>query len=427
MKYHLIGDRGISMSAIADILRFLGNEVSGSDLKSGGHNAKNITQDINVVIRSSAINPGSEGWVEVEAAQKLGIKVIKRSEILKEITSSHKLIAISGMHGKTTTTSMCGLIMLEAGLDPTVLIGEKIREFGDKAYHYGKSKYFVLEACEYDRSFLDLFPQILILTNIDLEHTDTYPGGLDEITKTFSEYLKNVKPNGTIIANSEDENIIKILAKYTGGAKTIWYGRGSDKYTDLPYELALSGYHNRLNALAALALCDELNLPRDAAKKVFENFCGAKRRLEYWGELNNSLLFDDYGHHPTEIKATIQALREKYPHDKIVIIFWPHQFRRVKDLLEQFSEALSGADEVYVKDIYFVPGRDEVLDVSSQQIVDKINQVPNKAIKFEKDSEIIDEIIDKSKQRKIFITMGIPPIYKIWEEINGDIYGNNPR
>jgi len=185
MKYHLIGDQGISMSGVKKILQSRGHLVSGSDLKTGGHDAKNITPDIEMVVRTSAVNPGSPGWIEIEAAEKLSIPVKKRSQILGEITLENKLIAISGMHGKTTTAALAGLVMIEAGLDPTVLIGEHIREFDNDVLRLGNSSYFVMEACEYDRSFLDFYPDILILTNIDLEHLDTYPGGLPEIVLTF--------------------------------------------------------------------------------------------------------------------------------------------------------------------------------------------------------------------------------------------------
>lgn len=420
MKYHFIGISGISMSAIADFLRSKGHQVTGSDLKSGGHSADNITQDIDVVVRTSAVSPGSPGWVEVEAAQKLGIKVMKRSELLGQITSDYELIAVSGMHGKTTTTSLVGLAMIDGGLDPTVLVGEHIQEFSGSALHVGKSKYFVMEACEYDKSFLDFHPSVLILTNIDEEHLDTYPGGITEIKETFKKYLQNVRPGGLIIANKENENVREVLKDLPQGVDLLWYGAGSGKYQEFSYQLSIPGEHNRSNALAVVALADYYSIASATLSKVFADFKGAKRRMEYWGELGNSLLFDDYGHHPTEIRATISAMKEKFPDKKLVVIFWPHQYKRIRPLLKQFSESFHGADKVFVKDIYFVPGRDEILDVNSTMLAKMISEGGIDAASFAENEDIHDQIAELSKQDCVMLTIGIPPIYKLWEEMIGE-------
>ncbi len=421
MKYHLIGDQGVSMSAIANLLKSRGHIVTGSDIKTGGHRAKNITKDIDIVVRTSAVNLGSPGWVEVKKAQEIGIPVLKRSELLGQITKTYKLIAISGMHGKTTTTSLVGLIMIEAGMDPTVLIGEHIKEFNNSSLRIGNSDYFVMEACEYDKSFLDFKPHIIILTNIDEEHLDTYPGGINEICDTFKKYITQVRKNGIVIANFEDANIRKVIDSIKEKTfNVIWYGKGSEKYNNFNYDISILGDHNKLNATAVLALADNLDINRNVCRNVFRTFKGAKRRMEYWGEYNNSLLYDDYGHHPTEIKATIKAIKKQNPKRKIIVVFWPHQYKRILPLLNDFSTSFDEADCVYIKEIYFVPGRDEKLDISSLDIVNKINNKKTRAKYFENDTEIIKELKNYSKENTVLLTLGIPPIYKILEILIGE-------
>lgn len=414
MKYHFVGIKGVSMGALAEIVKSMGHEVSGSDIKLSGHSKSNITSDIDVLVRTSAVNQGSPGWVEVEEAIKQGIRVVKRSELIAEITRDKKLIAVSGMHGKTTTTSLLGLIMVEAGLDPTVLVGEGIEEFSGRAYSLGSGDYFVLEACEYDRSFLDFHPEILILTNIDEEHLDTYPGGLPEIKDAFLKYIENIKTGGYIVANSEDENITEVLKSARKDLKIIWYGR--NKYLT-EYTLALKGEHNRMNASAVVLVCDILGISHDHIQKVFSRFKGANRRMQFWGEYNNSLLFDDYGHHPTEISATISALKLEYPDRKLNVIFWPHQYKRILPLIDKFSDSFSLADLVFIKEIYFVPGRDERLAVSSQDLADRINHISDKAMVFTDDDEILSRIDKISREECVILTIGIPPIYRLLEKL----------
>ncbi|OQB06026.1 MAG: UDP-N-acetylmuramate--L-alanine ligase [bacterium ADurb.Bin212] len=414
MKYHFVGIKGVSMGALAEIVKSMGHEVSGSDIKLSGHSKSNISSDIDVLVRTSAVNQGSPGWVEVEEAERRGIRVIKRSELIAEITQDKKLIAVSGMHGKTTTTSLLGLIMVEAGLDPTVLVGEGIEEFSGRAYHLGCGEYFVLEACEYDRSFLDFHPEILLLTNIDEEHLDTYPGGLPEIKDAFAKYIENIKTGGYIVANGDDENIIEVLKSARKDLNIIWYGK-KEYLTE--FSLALKGEHNRSNASAVVLVCDILGISQDHIQKVFSRFKGANRRMQFWGEHNNSLLFDDYGHHPTEISATISALKSEYPGRKLNVIFWPHQYKRILPLIDKFSDSFSLADSVFIKDIYFVPGRDERLAVSSRDLADRINNNSNKAIVFTDDDEILDEIDKISREECVILTIGIPPIYMLLEKL----------
>ncbi|HLC43521.1 MAG TPA: UDP-N-acetylmuramate--L-alanine ligase [Patescibacteria group bacterium] len=417
MKYHLIGEKGVSMRGLKKYLQFLGAEVTGSDLKTGGHKAENITSDIDLVVRTSAVNPGSPGWVEVEAAEKLGIKVTKRSKLIGELIRDKKLIAVSGMHGKTTTTAMTGLLLISAGLDPTVLVGEEVKDFDNDVIHIGQSDWFVLEACEYDRSFLDFYPQILILTNIEAEHLDTYPGGLPEIKEAFIKYINNVPDDGVIIACHDDINVLEILPKIQTKAKIIYYGFTAPTFNSLDFELAIPGQHNILNALAIVALADNLHIKYEVVRSTLVGFLGAHRRFEVKGQYNGADLVDDYGHHPTEIKTTIAALTERYPDKKKIVVFWPHQYKRIKPLLAEFGNAFREANEVIIKPIYFVPGRDEKLDISSEDLVTEINKKKNIAKFIATDEEIVSYLKKELNQTMVLLTIGIPPVYKIADKL----------
>ncbi|MDO8443978.1 MAG: cyanophycin synthetase [bacterium] len=417
MKYHLIGEMGVSMRGLKKYLQFLGNEVTGSDLKTDGHKSENITPDIDLVVRTSAVSPGSPGWVEVEAAMKLGIKVVKRSELIGELTKAKKLIAISGMHGKTTVTAMAGLVLVAAGLDPTVLIGEEVKDFDNDVIRLGKSDWFVFEACEYDRSFLDFYPKILILTNIEAEHLDTYPGGLPEIKDAFVKYINHVPDDGVIIACHDDANVLEVLSKIQTKAEIIFYGLTAPKFNHLNFDLAIPGKHNELNALSVIALADNLHIKYEDVVATLTKFIGAHRRFELKGKFNGADLIDDYGHHPTEIKMTIAALAERYPDKKKIIVFWPHQYKRIKPLLAEFGQAFGGADEVIIKPIYFVPGRDEKLDISSEDLVSLINRSKNIAKFVETDEEIVSYLKKELNQTTVLLTIGIPPVYKIADQL----------
>lgn len=421
MKYFFIGDRGISMRGLKKYMEFLGHQVGGSDLKSHGHKKENITSDIDVVVRTSAVNPGSPGWREVEEAEKRGIKIIKRSELLGQITKNKKLIAVSGMHGKTTISTMAGLLLINAGFDPTVLVGEEVKEFGNDVLNIGKSDWFVAEACEYDRSFLDFNPYILILTNIEEEHLDTFPGGIKEIKDVFVEYINRVRNDGVIIACYDDENVKEVLSQKKTQAKVIYYGFEAKENNLLDYSLKIPGRHNILNALSVVTLAKYLNIDEKIVKLTLASFQGAKRRFEHKGVFQESDLIDDYGHHPTEIRTTIEALKERYPDKKRIVVFWPHQYKRIQPLLHYFAKSFDSADQVLIKPIFFVPGRDEILNISSQDIVDLINKnFPGKALYFETDEEIVSYLRASLDNNSVLLTIGIPPVYKIIDKLLGE-------
>lgn len=419
MKYHLIGDQGVSMRGIKKYLQYKGHIVTGSDLKTGGHKPENITPDIDVVIRTSAANATSEAVLELNRAKDLGIKILRRSEMLKEITAGKNLIAISGMHGKTTVTSMAGLVLEAAGFDPTILVGANVKDLNDDVIRIGKSDWFVMEACEYDRAFLDFYPKILILTNIEEEHLDTYPGGISEIKETFVRYINNVAEDGLIIACADDKNVLDVIATSKTKADIVFYGFNSNKYNKIDFELAVPGKHNIQNAMSVIALSDYLKIDHKIAESVLSQFKGAHRRFEIRGEYNGAVLIDDYGHHPTEIKTTVEALAERYPDKKKIVIFWPHQYKRIEPLLKDFGKSFGAADLAIIKPIYFVPGRDEIRPVSSQDIVSEIKKNGTKAMFFETDEEIIKYLKQNLDINTVLLTIGIPPVYQIIDKILG--------
>lgn len=419
IRYHLIGDRGVSMRGLALYLKYLGHTVSGSDLKTGGHKAENITSDINLVVRTSAANDHSPAKVEIDRAYELGIKVIKRSELIREITKDKELIAVSGIHGKSTITTMAGLVLIEAGFDPTVMVGAEVKEFKDDVIRIGSSKWFVLEACEYDRAFLDFYPKILILTNIEEEHLDTYPGGLPEIKEAFTQYINHLPDDGLIIACVDDENVKDVLGKVSTKAKIIYYGFSAEKYNNLDFKLSVPGQHNVLNALSVITLADYLHISLDIVQKTLMNFQGAHRRFELKGNFNGADLIDDYGHHPTEIETTIAALSERYPNKKKIVVFWPHQYKRILPLLDKFAQAFREADEVIILPIFFVPGRDEIMNVKSEDLVSKIKNLGIDAKYCETIEKTVDVLRNKLDKSSVLLTIGIPPVYQVIDKILG--------
>ena len=408
MKYHLIGVEGISMQGVKILLEEKGHIVTGSDLKTTGHDADNVHDDVDVVVRTSAVHPDSLGWVEVEFAKNKKIKVIKRSELLGELTADKILITISGMHGKTTTTSLAGLTLIEAGLDPTVLVGEKVAEFDDKVLKVGKSDYFVMESCEYDKSFLDFKSDIAIITNLDLEHLDTFEGGMQEIIETFKKFVRLIKSNGKLILFDDDKNLKEVASAAREDVEVIYYQ---------PHELCedskLIGEHNRANIGAVLALSQVLNIEKEVVCTVAKKYIGPKRRLERIGEKNSAIVYDDYAHHPTEIKTTLSTLKKEFPDRKIVVVFWPHQYNRTRSLKNEFATAFTDADEVVLKPIYFVAGRDNKEGISSEILSTMINKSGITAKVINEDAEIVKYLSSKSREKSLIVTMGAPPIDKV--------------
>ncbi len=365
-KAHFIGIGGIGMSGLARLFLHEKKEVSGSDRSPSditralahegvqvheGHSAENITEDINLVIYTEAVSEKSEGFVELKKARELGIPTMNYFEALGMVANEYYLIAIAGSHGKTTTTAMLIDIFEEAGLDPTAIVGS-LRSKTKSNYRAGKSKYFIVEACEYRRDFMSLEPDVLVITNIEHEHVDYYKD-LGAVQQAFRELALKIREGGALIVNFDGDNIAPILESVT--VKLIDYG----KYFDPMLTLTMPGMHNQLNASAGKAVADFVGISPDTSKGALEKFAGTWRRFEYKGEVKlpngqsgGAKVYDDYGHHPTEIKATIKGARELYPDRKLTLVFQPHMYSRTHALFNDFVGALSLADSVIMLPIY---------------------------------------------------------------------------
>ncbi len=369
MKVHFVGLGGIGVSALAKHFFYEGHSVSGSDISGKsieekgisyfkGHSGTHVPDDADLVIYSPAVE---EDNVEVVRAREMGVKVQSYPEALGDLTERYYTVAVSGTHGKSTTTAMLSLIMTKAGLDPTVIVGTKLKEFNGSNYRRGKSKYLLIEADEFKASFLNYKPQLCVLNNIEEDHLDYYKD-LEEIVRTFEKYLRKVEK---IVANKDDENVFALLKKWNN---VTWYNFRMKKP-----ELSVPGKHNVYNALAALTASKELKIKRTVALEALKEFKGSWRRFEEKKvTLKNDkkiTLINDYAHHPTEVKATIEAAREKYPHKKMVAVFQPHQYDRSYKLFDKFQEALSSLplDQLFITDIFTVSGRE------SEGIKEKVN------------------------------------------------------
>lgn len=381
-----VGIGGAGMGGIAEVLLNEGYQVSGSDIQSNnmtnrleglgatvylGHASRNIS-DANVVVVSSAIDVENP---EIIAANELRIPIIRRAEMLAEIMRFRHGVAVAGTHGKTTTTSLIATIFAEAGMDPTYVIGGLLNGAGTNA-KLGSSRYLIAEADESDASFLHLQPMLSVVTNIEPDHMETYAGDFQKMQDTFIQFLHNLPFYGRAIVCGDDDVIRGLLGRI--GRNTLTYGLNDNNDLQaanisashgrmsfdllradrpaLPIELKLSGEHNVLNALAAIAVAQDEGVADTHIQRALANFAGIGRRFETLGEFDTAhgqvTLVDDYGHHPTEVRATLNAARANWPDKRIVMIFQPHRFSRTRDLYEDFIEVLSDVDVLLMLDVY---------------------------------------------------------------------------
>jgi UDP-N-acetylmuramate--alanine ligase len=391
-RVHFVGIGGIGMSGIAELLANLGYQVSGSDEKRSivterlrtlgvrvvyGHDAAHVG-DADVVVISSAVRPGNP---EVREAVRRQIPVIPRAEMLAELMRLRYSVAVAGAHGKTTTTSMIAVVLEHAGLDPTAVIGGRLSAFGSNA-RLGRGDFMVVEADESDRSFLKLFPTIAVITNIDYEHLENY-GGFDDLQQAFVDFANKVPFYGAVVACADDPNLAAALPRMTRRVQT--YGLSSPSadvwaadVNVAPWAVSATvrrrpggtlgrltlnvpGRHNLQNALAVIAVGQELGVPFDQIAAGLQEFRGVERRFEIRGEPGGILLVDDYGHHPTEIAAVMAAARELGR--RIVVVFQPHRYTRTARLMNAFGPSLASADYVVLTDIY-AAGEDPIPGVT---------------------------------------------------------------
>jgi UDP-N-acetylmuramate--alanine ligase len=431
-KIHFIGIGGIGVSALAQYYFKKGAEVSGSDLASseitdflkksgikisiGKNRSENLPENADLVIYSPAVTKDNP---ERKRAKERGIETKSYPEALGGLTKEYFTIAVSGAHGKSTTTSMISLVLIEAGLDPTVVIGTKLKEFGNTNFRMGKSRYLVIEADEWQASFLNYWPQIIVLTNIDREHLDYYKD-LNHILRTYKEYVSHLPAEGILVANNDNDNIRKLISKSKLQVKK--YSLKQKEAEKIKEILKVPGKHNVYNALAVLELARVLNIPDKITLKALSQYKGAWRRFEEERiKINNSqlIVISDYGHHPTEIKATLEAAREKFKNKKIWCIFQPHQYQRTFYLFSDFVKVFSKApaDKIIITDIYDVAGREK------KNIKEKINshilvqKIKKPSVIYLPKKEIASYIKKNIKDIEVLIIMGAGDIYGLEKDL----------
>lgn len=440
----MVGIGGIGMSGIAELLQRNGYRVSGSDLKTNEivrhleqlgvrifkqHVAANI-EGAELVVYSSAVTAENP---EIKAAREKEIPTIPRAEMLAELMRIKHGIAVAGAHGKTTTTSMIATVLNESGLDPTVVVGGRMDNFGGTNARLGAGEFMVVEADESDGSFNKLSPSLAVVTNIDREHMDFYKT-MSTVKKAFLSFLNKVPFYGLCVICGDDPYLKLLhpkvdrrkrtygfkdennyhLTEYTvtdGGSRCV-VRIGKDRET---LTLRVPGRHNALNAVAALAVADELSISRRQALEALAGYQGVQRRFQRRGELKGILFIDDYAHHPNEIRATLSAAREQYPQSKIRVIFQPHRFSRVEDLLEQFATCFKKSDYTFVTDIY-AAGEKAANGLSGKVLVEIMQQRGLEGVSYEGSSkEAIQTCIEASQPGDIVLTMGagdLPNVYR---------------
>ena len=430
MKIHFVGIGGIGVSALAKYYLEKGCRISGSDLVSseitealkklgakiftGKHKTKNLPKNANLVIYSPAVKPNNP---ELKEAKKLKIKCQSYPEALGELTKKYFTIAIAGSHGKSTVAAMTGLLLEKAGLDPTVILGTKLKEFGSSNCRVGKSKYLVIEADEHLASFLNYWPKIIVLTTIEADHLDFYKN-LKNYVLAYKKFISQLPKSGILIANKDDKNIQKLKSQISKlHLKTQNYSLKQLEAKKIKKILKIPGKFNISNALAALTVTRVLKIPDKISFKALSEYKGSWRRFEITKTLYPKpyTLISDYAHHPTQIKVTLEAAREKFPRKEIWCIFQPHQYQRTyylfKDFVKVFKEA--PVDKLILTDIYDVAGRETLKikkKVSSEKLVKKISK--NKVIYLKKE-EILDYLKKNLRGGEVIMIMGAGDIYNL--------------
>lgn len=440
---HMIGIGGVSMSGIAEILLNFGFNVTGSDASASeiteilnkkgiqvtiGHDLNSIANS-DLIVYSAAIKQDDPEMLE---AKRLNIPTIERADFLGELTRCFEdTIAISGTHGKTTTTSMISLCFLEALKDPSIQVGAILKQI-DGNYKVGNSEHFIIEACEYVESFLKFSPKAEVILNIDNDHLD-YFKNFENIKNAFIKYVKLLPDNGLLVINGDDANCLD-LPNYTK-AKSLSYGI-TNKHTDFfavnivfdndgfpefdvyskdgfydKIKLHVPGTHNVLNCLACIALCNEYGISKDIIKSALSKFTGAHRRFEFKGKVNGASIYDDYGHHPTEIVATAKSLMNK-KYNESWVVFQPHTYSRTKTLLEDFAKALLNFDNIIVLDIYAAREKN-TYNISSKDLVDKIISLGKDAKYIPDFYKCVSYIKENAKENDIIMTLGAGTVTQI--------------
>ena len=446
---HFIGIGGISMSGLAEILLDEGFTISGSDSKESdltkhleakgisvfyGQKASNIIPGIDLIVYTAAIHEDNPEFAQAKAQ---GLPMLSRAELLGQIMDNYEQsIAVAGTHGKTTTTSMISQILLEAKTDPTITVGG-ILEAINGNLRVGESEVFISEACEYTNSFLNFRPKYSIILNVEAEHLDFFKD-LDDIRKSFHKFAANTLADGPTIINGEIDNYTEIVkglpqriityglnSSYDYYAENITYDEKAcaifsvmhDGQKIMDVHLNVPGKHNVSNSLAAIALCDIMDIPNEAVISGLLKFGGANRRFQYKGKIDGITIIDDYAHHPTEIKATLTAAAN-YPHERLVLVFQPHTYSRTKAFLDDFAEVLSMADVVVLADIY-AAREQNTYGVSSKDILNLLKKKGTEAYYLPSFEEIEKFLLKNCINGDLLITMGAGNVVEIGEALLG--------
>ncbi len=446
-RLHLVGIGGIGMSGIAEILLRQGFNVSGSDLHASeaterlagggahifiGHDAANIV-GADVVVYSSAVQPHTNP--ETAAAMQQHIPLIRRAEMLSELSRLKYCLAIAGTHGKTTTTSMSGLAMMKAGMDPTVIVGGRLHGLGGSNARLGGGDWIVLEADEYDRSFLQLSPTVAIITNIEADHLDIY-SDLDDIKTSFVAFANKVPFYGTACVCLDDAGVRSILKDITRVVVTFGLSAQSDvRAVDLEFNerassftvlhknqelgrvnLRVPGEHNVRNALGALTAGLVCNAPFQELRHALAEFTGVYRRFEIKGEWNGRMVVDDYAHHPTEIRSTLAAAKAGWK-KRIIAVFQPHTYSRTRDLAEEFATSFDDADVLLVTDVY--AAREQPIEgITGATIADAARAAGHRKVLFVPLlSDVINELRKLSVEGDMVITLGAGDVWKVARDL----------
>jgi UDP-N-acetylmuramate--alanine ligase len=435
---HFVGIGGIGMSGIAEILADRGFAVSGCDLRPSvstdllarrgihvnfGHSPSHLA-GADLVVVTSAVRGANP---EMDAARVKGIPVMKRSEILGAIVNEKRGIGISGTHGKTTTSAMIAVILQEAGLDPTIVVGGILRNIGSNAKN-GSGAFAVVEADEYDRSFHQLQPEIAVVTNIEADHLE-YFGSLDAIIEAFRIFLSGIRRGGVVIGCVDDAAVAELMNRTD--QRVIRYGLSDDADVrarsitfdergsrfEVPgfgwFRLFVPGEHNVRNALGAIAVARELGISAPATASALAKFLGVDRRFQILGEYAGALIVDDYAHHPTEIRATLNAARRGYPKRRLIALFQPHLYSRTRDFAREFGESLLVADVALVSPIYAAREK-PIKGISSKLIADAVEGVE---FLEHSNEQIVEELRRRLGSNDLFITLGAGDVYEISEAL----------
>lgn len=448
-KIHMVGIGGIGMSGIAEILLDQGFEVTGSDRslsditdrlqKLGatvykGHAAKNL-DEADVVVYSSAVHMDNP---ELVAAAEKKIPVIRRAEMLAELMRTKYGIGIAGTHGKTTTTSMTSLVLMEGGLDPTVIVGGKLSSFGGTNARLGHGEYIVVEADEFDRSFLQLTPVIAAITTLEREHLDIYTD-LEDIKRAFVEFANKVPFYGFVVLCLDEPSIQEILplirkkvvtyglnAQADLRAVNISFSESRSRFNLLRHgkdlgemNLKVPGMHNIKNAMAAIGIGLELGIDIRQIRKAVESFTGVYRRLEFKGDVDGVMVVDDYAHHPTEVQATLAALKSGWPDRRVVAVFQPHLYSRTRDFHDEFGRSFLNADVLVVTEVY--PAREEPIQgITGELVANDARAFGHKEAHYVPDKKQLPDFLMKTrKPGDIVVTLGAGDISKYGEEFIG--------